>query len=76
MLDCIVDCIAADTNYLNLFEHIFTYSRIIKKQSHDMRTTKCKIVFSKIDINPLRPSGNKKVTLTKKMYTPFSCRFV
>ena len=40
-----LDCIAADTNYLSIYLHIYVQYR---KQNRDMPTTKCKIKFSKV----------------------------
>ena len=40
-----IDCVAADTNYLNIYLHIYVQYR---KQNRDMPTTECKIEFSKV----------------------------
>ena len=40
-----LDCIAAGTNYLNKYSHIYVY---YKKENRDMSTTKCKIESSKV----------------------------
>ena len=51
-----LNCIAPDTNYLNIYSHIYVEYRI---QNRNMPTTKSKIPFSKV-LQSLRMTKNKK----------------
>ena len=44
-LSQILDCIATDTTYMNIYSHIYVQYR---KQNRDMTTTKCNAEFSKV----------------------------
>ena len=50
-----LNCIAPDTNYLNIYSHIYVEYRI---QNRNMPTTKSKIQFSKV-LQSLRMTKNK-----------------
>ena len=39
-----LDCIAADTNYMNIYSHI----HVKWKQNRDMTTTKCNVEYFKV----------------------------